>query len=470
MRLCRFRADSDSLRQQLLKWLLIPMVILLLLNIALVYKFGHDSANRRHDRFLLDASKILLDQLYANAGRVEFDIHSGALNVLNRDKADQVYYSISDPGRKYQFGSPDLPAPPEKPGATPLYYLANYAGHPVRMMAAVLPDSGVPGGQVVVMVAKTLALYHERSQEWVWRVLPTQFLLVVFMGIMVWWGVGRGLRPLVQMRDEVASRSSQDLRPLEEHKVVAEVRPLIRGFNNLLGRLEESLAQQKRFIADAAHQLHTPIAGLKAQAELALQLDDPAETRHSLQQMHTATVQTAHLVRQLLALSRAEPEAQKHDFASQLDWVALVKQTTTHWVQTALQKNIDLGFEASDATFAMPGNEFLLVEMLNNVIDNAMRYTPDNGRVTVRIMRGSDRLVVEVEDNGAGIPEDQRERVFERFYRVLGSNQTGCGLGLAIVREIAARHGGEVVIQKGAGGIGTLVKLGFPIRKREATA
>ena len=107
MRLCRFRADSDSLRQQLLKWLLIPMVILLLLNIALVYKFGHDSANRRHDRFLLDASKILLDQLYANAGRVEFDIHSGALNVLNRDKADQVYYSISDPGRKYQ-----LPYPP----------------------------------------------------------------------------------------------------------------------------------------------------------------------------------------------------------------------------------------------------------------------------------------------------------------------------------------------------------------------
>ena len=469
MKLYRFWADSDSLRQQLLKWVLVPMVILLLLNIALVYKFGRDSANRRHDRFLLDASKILLDQLYTKAGRVEFDIHSGALNMLNRDEADQVYYSLSDLRREYQFGSPDLPASPEKPGATPLYYLANYAGHPVRMMAALLPEPDVPGGQVVVVVAKTLKLYHERSQEWVWRVLPAQFFLVVFMGIMVWWGVGRGLRPLLQVRDEVASRSSRDLRPLEEKKVVAEVRPLIRGFNNLLARLDESLTQQKRFVADAAHQLHTPIAGLKAQAELALQLDDPAETRHSLQQMHTATVQTAHLVRQLLSLARAEPEAQKHDIASQLDWVALVKQTTTNWVQTALQKNIDLGFEAADATFAMPGNGFLLVEMLNNVIDNALRYTPDNGRVTVRVMRGTERLLIEVEDNGKGIPEDQRERVFERFYRVLGSNQTGCGLGLAIVREIALRHGGEVAIQKGAGGLGTLVTLGFPIQKRETT-
>ena len=469
MKFYKFWAGSDSLRQQLLKWVLVPMVILLLLNIALVYKFGRDSANRRHDRFLLDASKILLDQLYTKAGRVEFDIHSGALNMLNRDEADQVYYSLSDLRREYQFGSPDLPASPEKPGATPLYYLANYAGHPVRMMAALLPEPDVPGGQVVVVVAKTLKLYHERSQEWVWRVLPAQFFLVVFMGIMVWWGVGRGLRPLLQVRDEVASRSSRDLRPLEEKKVVAEVRPLIRGFNNLLARLDESLTQQKRFVADAAHQLHTPIAGLKAQAELALQLDDPAETRHSLQQMHTATVQTAHLVRQLLSLARAEPEAQRRDIAPQLDWVALVKQTTTNWVQTALQKNIDLGFEATDATFAMPGNGFLLVEMLNNVIDNALRYTPDNGRVTVRVMRGTERLLIEVEDNGKGIPEDQRERVFERFYRVLGSNQTGCGLGLAIVREIALRHGGEVAIQKGAGGLGTLVTLGFPIQKRETT-
>lgn len=461
--------DSDTLRQQLLKWVLIPMAILLLLNIALFYKFGHDSADRRHDRFLFDASKILLDQLHTEQGEVTFNIHSGALSMLNADNKDQVYYSLSGPNREYRFGYPDLPAPPEKLSTTPRYYLADYAGHPVRMMAAIFPESDVPEKYVVVMVAKTLTLHHERAQEWIWRVLPSQLALIVFAGIMVRWGVGRGLRPLLYMRDEVAGRSSKDLRPLDEEKVVAEVRPLIHGFNQMLGRLGESMALQQRFVADAAHQLRTPLAGLKAQAELALRLDDPAEIRHSLQQMHKATEQTAHLVQQLLVLARAEPEAQQSAVAQEFDWVALVRKATADWVQTALKKNIDLGFEAADATCLMSGNGFLLTEMLNNLIDNALRYTPNNGQVTVRVIRESDRVIIEVEDSGPGIPENERERVFERFYRVLGSNQPGCGLGLAIVREIAKRHDGDVTIQCGAAGRGSLFKLSFPIQKREAT-
>lgn len=451
--------DSGTLRQKLLWWVLGPMVILLILNVALIYKFGHDSADRRHDRFLSDSSKILLDQLRTNNGQVEFNMHSGALNLLSADKKDQVYYSLSGPQQEFHFGTADLPPPFEHLSDAPLYYSAEYAGHPLRMMASIMPEADVASGRVIVLVGKTLVLHHERAQEWMWRVLPSQIFLMLFAGSVVWWGVGRGLRPLMQLRDEVTRRSSQDLSPLPENKVVAEVRPLIHGFNELMGRLDESLILQRRFIADAAHQLRTPLTGLKAQTELALLLNDPAEIRHSLQQMLLAADHAAHLANQLLLLARAEPGAQ--DSMGDMDLAALVRNTTEHWVQNALHKKIDLGFECCDRDCRITGNLLLLGEMLNNLIDNALRYTQSGGRVTVRIFCHEDTVSLEVEDNGPGIPEADHERVFERFYRVLGTDQEGCGLGLSIVREIAYRHHASVRLLSGSEGIGTLMRITF---------
>jgi two-component system sensor histidine kinase TctE len=267
------------------------------------------------------------------------------------------------------------------------------------------------------------------------------------------------LRPLLQLRNEVARRSSQDLSPLPENKVVAEVRPLIHSFNGLMERLDESLILKRRFIADAAHQLRTPLGGLKAQAELAQLLDDPVEIRHSLQQISRAADHAAHLANQLLLLARAEPGAQ--DSMEELDLAGLARDVTRYWVQHALHKSIDLGFEIADSDFLIAGNALLLGEMLNNLIDNALRYTPSGGHVTVRISRDDETVVLEVEDNGLGIQECERERVFERFYRVLGSNQEGCGLGLSIVREVADRHCAEVSLLSGAEGVGTLVRITF---------
>lgn len=457
--------QRDTLRYQLLKWVVLPMVVLLLLNVVLTYKFGYDSANRRHDRFLIDASAILLDQLVSNSGKVQFNIHSGALSLLSGDSKDQVYYFVGGLRNEYQFGASDLPLPHGKLSATPNYYQAEYNGQKVRMVAAIFPESDVPDKQAVVIVAKTLNLRTERVQEWIWRILPAQFLLIVAASFMLWWGVGRGLRTLLQMRDEVTGRSLHDLQPLNEEKVVAEIRPLISGFNQLLGRLESSIAVQKRFIADAAHQLRTPIAGLKAQAELAIHLDDPAEMRHSLQQIHRATEQTSHLVQQLLALARAEPEAQSQSSMLELDLATLVQKITGQWVSKALDKNIDLGFEAeSSDQYRMFGNPVLLTEMLNNLIDNALRYTPAEGQVTVRVKREPDLLIVEVEDSGIGIDANLRERVFERFYRVLGSDQTGCGLGLAIVREIVTYHAGKIIVLSGTNDAGCVFRVSFPLQ------
>lgn len=461
------RLNSGTLRQQLLKWVLVPMVILLFLNIALIYKFGHDSADRRHDRYLYDASKILLDQLRTNnAGVVEFNMHSGALSMLFEDKRDQFYYSLKGWQQDYSFGQQNLPLPPAQLSETPAYYLASYQGRPVRMMAVILPEQDVKSKHVVVVVGKTLLLHHERAQEWMWRVLPAQMFLILFTGVMVWWGVGRGLRPLLRLHDEVGSRSLQNLRPLPEQEIVAEVRPLIHAFNELMARLEESLVIQRRFIADAAHQLRTPLSGLKTQADLALCLDDPAEIRHSLKQMQTAAGHAAHLANQLLVLARAEPGAQSPANMTQLNLAELARNITEYWTPRALNQKIDLGFEVSGSDLCIRGNALLLGEMLNNLIDNALRYTQSGGSVTVRLRRDEAAVMLEVEDNGPGIPKAEREQVFERFYRILGTNQEGCGLGLPIVREIAYRHGGEITLLSGAEECGTLMRVTFPLAQR----
>jgi two-component system sensor histidine kinase TctE len=458
------RFNSDTLRRKLLKWVLVPMVILLLLNIALVYKFGHDSANRRHDRYLYDTSKILLDQLRTNnEGVVEFNMHNGALNMLFEDTKDITYFALKGWQQDYQFGQQNLPMPPAQISETPVYYLAEYLGHPVRMMAAILPEQDVPSKRVVVVIGKTLALHHERAQEWMWRVLPAQMLLIIFTGVMVWWGVGRGLQPLLRLHDEVNSRSQQDLSPLPEQEIVAEIRPLIHAFNQLMARLEESFEIQRRFIADAAHQLRTPLSGLKTQVDLALSIDDPEEIRHSLKQMRTAADHAARLANQLLLLARAEPGAQNPANMTQLNLAELTRNITEYWALNALQKKIDLGFEAVGSDFCIKGNALLLGEMLNNLIDNALRYTQSGGRVTVRLERIEAGVILEVEDNGPGIPQAEREQVFERFYRILGTDQEGCGLGLPIVREIALRHGGEITLSSGAEGWGTLMRVTFPL-------
>lgn len=455
--------DSDSLRHKLLRWVMIPLVILVLLNIALIYKLGRESADRMHDHFLMEASRILLDQLSTVDGQVVLNLHSGALSMLYADRKDRVYYSLSGVGQSFQFGPSDLPLPRSQVSEIPTYYMASYDGRPVRMMAAIMPETDVASGKVLVLLAKTLVLHHEHAEEWMWRVLPSQIFLTVFAGVIIWWGVGRGLRPLLQLQGEVTRRSSLDLSPLPEDKVVTEVRPLIRGFNELMGRLDESLVLQRRFVADAAHQLRTPLTGLKAQAELALRLDEPLDVRHSLLQMRRAANHAAHLANQLLALARAEPSTENQESLVKLDWVALARSTTEYWVPKALRKNIDLGFEGTDRDCRITGNRLLLGEMLNNLIDNALRYTQNGGLVTVRIDRQEDNVVLEVEDNGPGVAENQRERVFERFYSVLGTNQNGCGLGLAIVREIADRHHAKVLLLSGAGGVGTLMRVVFPL-------
>lgn len=456
----------DTLRQKLMLWVLTPMIVLLILNIGLIYKFGYDNADSRIDRFLSDSGSILLDQLRADPdGKIGFFLNSGASEVLYADQeTDQVYFSIRGVQGGFKFGDEGLPPPPDRIGRTPISYFSVYKGMPVRIMAGEFSRDDLTDEDVVLMVAKTLNLHDRRSVEWLWRILPSLIFLTVCAGVMVWWGVGKSLHSLTSLRDELARRSSHDLHPLPEDKVVSEVRPLIQGLNELMLRLDEAFKLKRRFIADAAHQLRTPLSGLKVQAELARQMEGPARIALALQQIQDAADHAAHLANQLLLLSHAEPGEQLR--MHELDLAALARNSTERWVPGALKKQIDIGLDCGLASCRITGNPLLLGEMLNNLIDNALRYTPSGGQITVRIIREEEKVRLEVQDNGPGITEAERERVFERFYRVLGTNQEGCGLGLPIVREIASRHHAEVYLSSGPNGLGTTVSVLFFSSKR----
>jgi two-component system sensor histidine kinase TctE len=289
-----------------------------------------------------------------------------------------------------------------------------------------------------------------------------QAVLILLAGLAVWYAVGRGLVPLASLQRELATRSHRDLSPLPEQQAPEEVRPLIRAMNELLGRLSQALEAQQRFIADAAHQLRTPVAGIKTQMELVLRQSPAGEAQATLKQLQAATEQTTRLVNQLLSLARAEPGASRGQGGESIDLARLARDTTTEWVPRAIARNIDLGFDSPLAAAHVEGDSFMLREMLNNLLDNAVRYTHPGGQVTVRVTPRGRGVALSVEDNGPGIPDTERERVFERFHRILGTGAEGCGLGLAIVREIAISHGAEASLSSGANDSGTLVRVDFP--------
>ena len=243
--------------------------------------------------------------------------------------------------------------------------------------------------------------------------------------------------------------------------VPAEVRPLLESINELVGRLDSALDLQNRFISDAAHQLKTPVTVLKTQLELAMREDDPLRMRQALAAAHEGLARIARVVSQLLSLARNEPEASRAVVLSALDLNALAFDVATNWVPEALKKRIDLGFEALDAPVMIRGEDSRLRVLLDNLIDNAVRYTPEGGHVTVRVT-GGEAAVLEVSDDGPRIPLQERQRVFERFHRMLGNPQAGSGLGLAIAREIARLHGAAIDLRDDADGVGNSFRVTFP--------
>lgn len=450
--------NGKSLRRLLMGWLLPALIALLLAGALTAYLVALHNANRAYDRALLDTALAIAAQARTERGHTLLELPSVAQKVLLTDKYDQVYYLAVGPQGEFLAGHKGLPLPPARPADRNwIYYDGYYLGKPVRVAALFSPAAG---GEIRVMAAETLVKRNNLLGEILFGMLVPEILLGVAVAVLVWFGIERGLAPLNRLRQEIAARSSQDLRPVPEEHAPEEVRPVVHEINALLARLDETLTAQRRFISNAAHQIRTPIAALQAQLDAALRESDPAELRATLERVHAAAGRTAHLTHQLLTLARVEPGGQPPAESQPVALDELVRDAAADWLPQALARNIDLGFELETA--ALAGNPLLLQELLANLVDNALRYTPMGGRVTLRTGRSVGETLLAIEDNGPGIPAAERERVLERFYRVPGSVGDGCGLGLAIVQEIAISHGAAVEITTPPSGQGTLVQVRFP--------
>jgi two-component system sensor histidine kinase TctE len=453
---------AQSLRGQLLRQLLPPIAALLALATVIAYYPTIEPATAAYDQALIDLGLALGDRIEVDHGKYRLDLPNAAERMLRTDRYDSIYFHVAAPDGSDIAGDEGMPAPPpdETPADHVIAYNGTYAGKDVRVMAVMVPCNGK---RCMVQVAETTYKRQRLLRYIVLSSLVPTVLIAFATLLIVWFGVKRGLEPLDQLSDEIKARSPRDLRPVDAAVAPEEAKPLVGALNALLGEVAEANLNQQRFLANAAHQLRTPLAGLQAHTELALAQPVPESCRAELEQVHLASVRTARLANQLLALARAEPGGGLAAGLGPVELRQVVEGAADEWVHRAMEKDLDLGFDLSEAR--VRGDAFLLREALANLVHNSLEHTPAGGHVTVRTgVQGPDRrALLEVEDEGPGIPPAERERVLERFYRVPGTTGTGSGLGLAIVREIATVHGASVEIgEPRAGGRGCRVSLIFP--------
>jgi two-component system, OmpR family, sensor histidine kinase TctE len=460
---------TRSLHRHLLLWLLLPQLVLWMAAAIFTYKLADRYANEAIDASLSTASRALARQVKPSGSGLYIDFPRAAQDVIEADPDDRLYYMVSSPPGEFLLGNSQMPRPPDDITAPRLNqpYLYDGVIHDksgdtrrdvgVRVVALYLAY-GEPGKpqQLLVQVAKSRTSREELARQILIDTALPLSLLIVLMSVIVWGGIRGGLAPLARLRSVVESRATNDLAPIRLDAAPEEVRSLALALNTLLTEVRESVNTQNRFISDAAHQLRTPLAGLKSQTELALASAtvgaDP-ELQARLKRVHESATRSAHLVNQLLALARAEPEAAAAQSRTRFDLQRLAREVAAEQVPRALAAGIDLGSDegtdddtSAQAPLPVMGNAMLIREALVNLVDNAIRYAGRGASVTVSARAQGQEAVLTVEDTGPGVPESEHERLFERFVR--GTNEgNGCGLGLAIVKEIVGRSSGSVVLQ-----------------------
>jgi len=448
-----FQRGTRSLFGEILDWMLTPLLLIWPISLALTWLVAQNIAGRPFDRALEYNVQALTKLVVVRNKEVLFSLPAPAREILRADDSDLVYYQVLGPRGEFLSGEQDLPLPTlhHKPVYGEVLLREDVMrGEDVRVAYAWM-DIDLPGSQpLLVQVAETLEKRKTLATEIVKGVMVPQFITLPLSVLLVWLALVRGIKPLAQLEKRIRARKPDDMSPLDESAVPEEVAPLVSSINDLLSRLKASLATQKRFLADAAHQLKTPLAGLRMQADLAQRGGDAEELKKSLKQIGKSSIRATHTVNQLLALARAETTGRS--LAQQpVDLVHVVSEAIQDSVPRALEKQIDLGYEGpalGDTASRVKGNPTLLKELVRNLLDNAINYTPANGQVTARLLtdRFSGVIALVVEDTGPGIPEAERELVLEPFYRALGTNVDGSGLGLAIVKEIAQQHGATLSI------------------------
>jgi two-component system sensor histidine kinase TctE len=448
---------SPSIRRRLFVILVPAFLILVGIASALSYALAIKAAGTAYDRVLVDPVLDIAENVRQGEQGPQFNMVKAVQDAILYDHVDSVAFQIRGPDGKIVAGVDDLPARNDLRVGDPTYYDGMRNGEPVRI-AAIRTESGFS-----VQVAETLNKRNRLVQEMLTaQILPTAIMALAALAL-AWVVVTRGMAPLDRARSEIMQRSAADLRPIDGQNTPAELRPTVDAINHLLSALRDSSAVERRFLANAAHQLRTPLASLQMHLDVMLQRNlDPA-VRDEIRAMNDTTVRTSRLANQLLVLAKAEAMADRSLQARQVNLQLLAQDAAQTWVPVAIRKDIDLGFELAEATVV--GDAVLLSELFNNPIENALLYTPPGGSATVRCGIADGQPFITVEDTGPGIPPWARELVFERFFRLPGSTGGGAGLGLAVVKEIAEQHGAKVQIDGSARqGSGTCIIVQFARR------
>lgn len=446
---------TRSLQRHLLVWLLLPQLVLWLAAAWVTYNVAERYANKAIDASLTTATRALARQVKPIGNGLFIDFPKAAQDIIEADPDDRVYYMVSTPPGQFILGNKQLPPPPriDHPKLEEPYFydgrIGDDAGSLAVRVSALYLAYGDDGKQrMLVQIARSRASREQLARQILVDTALPLSALIALMSMIVWGGIRTGLAPLWRMRTLVEDRAPNDLAPIELDAAPLEVRALAKAINTLLAEVRESVNAQKRFISDAAHQLRTPLAGLKSQTELALNETDDPLLKERLSRVNQSAARSAHLVNQLLTLARAEPESANQAGKARFDIRKLTAELSAEMVPRAIAAAVDLGFEGGDddTPLYVVGHALLMREALTNLIDNAIRYAGRGKVVTVGVEAQGTQVVVTVEDNGPGLPEADRERVFQRFVRATYDGN-GCGLGLAIAREIVARHAGTVVLE-----------------------
>ena len=499
--------EQRSLFGEILDWMLAPLLLLWPMSLGLTWVVAQAIAARPYDRELADVVRALARQAAVQTasadrpqGSVRGELERTAATLKRDDDDDRSYYQVLGQRGELLAGDAGLSVPGEEASVEPgVRFRDDMIGdEPVRVAYLWLAVPGAAPGstrsEALVQVAETLGKRSQLATEIIKGVILPQFVILPLAVVLVWFALARGIRPLAELQQRIRRRESTDLSAIAEGNVPEEVAPLVRAINDLLQRLDKTIATQRHFLADAAHQLKTPLAGLRMQCELAArEIDsgrgDPASMKHTLRQIALSTQRAAHMVNQLLAMARAEDSGQAARHQA-VDLAAITRAVVRDFVPRAIERRIDLGYEGPDsadgaenavraihvAPARLSGEPVLLGEMVRNLVDNALQYTPQGGTVTARVVSDpfGQVVVLQVEDTGPGIALGEREAVFRPFYRVFaqvdGTPVDGSGLGLAIVHEVVQCHGADITITDArprgttpAATPGTLFTVRFPL-------
>ncbi|HEX5767176.1 MAG TPA: sensor histidine kinase, partial [Burkholderiales bacterium] len=368
-----------SLLVEILDWLLAPLIILWPLSVVVTFWIANAIANIPYDRALADSVNALARHVSFNdkKGGARLALPAAASSFLRTDELDTIYFQVRGTRGEVLGGDRDLAEIfPEEGQRQHIVYLrdAEWHGDPVRVAYMFMFDPQAPHRRVVVQVGETLHKRQRLSNEIIAGIIIPQFFLFPVVALLAWFGLQRGTQPLERLRQRLLGRRPGDLSPIDVREVPEEVAPLIEAFNGVMERLSSSMRAQERFIADAAHQMRTPLAGLRTQLEFALRQGDPADLRASLERIRSSVERATRMISQLLSLARSQSETPPK--FEPVDMNALAREVTQEWVEPALAKRIDLGFEGSVESAVVEGSRLLLHELLNNLVDNAVRYTP----------------------------------------------------------------------------------------------